>query len=372
MRNVPETGRVGGNPGFPPAAPGRRAARASSGFIVVNHCFCASLGAFTGTHGTSSASAARAPTTSATSTSTCRADRLTVLTGLSGSGKSSLAFDTLYAEGQRRYVESLSAYARQFLSMMDKPDVDQHRRPVAGHRHRAEGRLAQPAIDRRHRHRDLRLPAPAVRARGAAPLPRPRHRPRGPDHQPDGRPDAGRRAGGHRGAAARAAGGRPQGRASPSCSPSSPARASCAYASTARSPNWRPPPKLDARRRHTIEAVVDRLRLKADAGQRLAESFETALKLGSGTAAIVFSDDPGARAAGVLEPPRLPAVRLRRADARAAHVLLQQSGRRLPDLRRAGRAGVLRSRPRGRAPPPRRSPAARCAAGTAAMRTISR
>src|SRR5438046_10612487 len=51
-------------------------------------------------------------------------DRLTVITGLSGSGKSSLAFDTLYAEGQRRYVESLSAYARQFLSMMDKPDVD--------------------------------------------------------------------------------------------------------------------------------------------------------------------------------------------------------------------------------------------------------
>ncbi len=51
-------------------------------------------------------------------------DRLVVITGLSGSGKSSLAFDTLYAEGQRRYVESLSAYARQFLSMMDKPDVD--------------------------------------------------------------------------------------------------------------------------------------------------------------------------------------------------------------------------------------------------------
>src|SRR5690606_35607426 len=51
-------------------------------------------------------------------------DKLIVVTGLSGSGKSSLAFDTLYAEGQRRYVESLSTYARQFLSMMDKPDVD--------------------------------------------------------------------------------------------------------------------------------------------------------------------------------------------------------------------------------------------------------
>ena len=52
-------------------------------------------------------------------------DSLIVMTGLSGSGKSSLAFDTIYAEGQRRYVESLSAYARQFLEMMQKPDVDQ-------------------------------------------------------------------------------------------------------------------------------------------------------------------------------------------------------------------------------------------------------
>ena len=52
-------------------------------------------------------------------------DSITVITGLSGSGKSSLAFDTVYAEGQRRYVESLSAYARQFLEMMQKPDLDQ-------------------------------------------------------------------------------------------------------------------------------------------------------------------------------------------------------------------------------------------------------
>ena len=51
-------------------------------------------------------------------------NKLIVFTGLSGSGKSSLAFDTIYAEGQRRYVESLSAYARQFLGLMDKPDVD--------------------------------------------------------------------------------------------------------------------------------------------------------------------------------------------------------------------------------------------------------
>ncbi len=51
-------------------------------------------------------------------------DKLVVITGLSGSGKSSLAFDTLYAEGQRKYVESLSAYARQFLDQLQKPDVD--------------------------------------------------------------------------------------------------------------------------------------------------------------------------------------------------------------------------------------------------------
>ena len=51
-------------------------------------------------------------------------DTLTVITGVSGSGKSSLAFDTIFAEGQRRYVESLSAYARQFLGRMEKPDVD--------------------------------------------------------------------------------------------------------------------------------------------------------------------------------------------------------------------------------------------------------
>src|SRR5678810_718540 len=51
-------------------------------------------------------------------------ERLVVITGLSGSGKSSLAFDTIYAEGQRRYVESLSSYARQFLEQMEKPDVD--------------------------------------------------------------------------------------------------------------------------------------------------------------------------------------------------------------------------------------------------------
>jgi len=65
-------------------------------------------------------------------------DSLIVLTGLSGSGKSSLAFDTIYAEGQRRYVESLSAYARQFLGLMEKPDVDH----IDGRLHRVGLQLA--------------------------------------------------------------------------------------------------------------------------------------------------------------------------------------------------------------------------------------
>ena len=73
-------------------------------------------------------------------------DRLVVVTGISGSGKSSLAFDTIYAEGQRRYVESLSAYARQFLGQMEKPDVDL----IDG--------LSQPAFNGRDDHRDLGSP----------------------------------------------------------------------------------------------------------------------------------------------------------------------------------------------------------------------
>ena len=76
---------------------------------------------------------------------------ITVVTGVSGSGKSSLAFDTVYAEGQRRYVESLSAYARQFLERMEKPDVDEisiARRPFAEKFHAT-------TLDRRHRHGDL-------------------------------------------------------------------------------------------------------------------------------------------------------------------------------------------------------------------------
>jgi len=91
-------------------------------------------------------------------------DKLVVITGLSGSGKSSLAFDTLYAEGQRRYVESLSAYARQFLEQMEKPDVDliEGLSPAISIEQKTTGR---------HRHRDLRLPAAALRQHRRATLP---------------------------------------------------------------------------------------------------------------------------------------------------------------------------------------------------------
>ncbi len=99
-------------------------------------------------------------------------DKLVVITGLSGSGKSSLAFDTIYAEGQRRYVESLSAYARQFLGLMEKPDVDQ-----------IEGLSPAISIDQKGSGRNPRSTVGTVtevydylrllyRARGPTPLPR--------------------------------------------------------------------------------------------------------------------------------------------------------------------------------------------------------
>ena len=95
--------------------------------------------------------------------------QMTVCSGPSGSGKSSLAIDTLYAEGQRRYVESLSSYARQFLAPLPKPKVEQDQRALAGRLHRAEDDEQEPALHRRHRHRNPRLPAhPHGPARPAA------------------------------------------------------------------------------------------------------------------------------------------------------------------------------------------------------------
>ena len=116
-------------------------------------------------------------------------DKLVVITGVSGSGKSSLAFDTIYAEGQRRYVESLSAYARQFLGPDGEARRRLHRRPLPGDLDRPEGRLPQPALDRGHADRDLRLHAPALRARRPPPLPELRPPDRAPDRAADRRLD---------------------------------------------------------------------------------------------------------------------------------------------------------------------------------------
>jgi excinuclease UvrABC ATPase subunit len=99
-------------------------------------------------------------------------NQLVVITGLSGSGKSTLAFDTLYAEGQRRYVESLSTYARQFLERLEKPDVDLIEGLSSGHCYRAENRHPQPPFDGRHGNRNLRLhPAAVCPSRNCALLP---------------------------------------------------------------------------------------------------------------------------------------------------------------------------------------------------------
>ena len=81
-------------------------------------------------------------------------DEFVVLTGVSGSGKSSLAFDTIYAEGQRRYMESLSSYARQFLGQMEKPDVVD-RRTSTGNFHRSEIYQPQSAFNGWNSYRNL-------------------------------------------------------------------------------------------------------------------------------------------------------------------------------------------------------------------------
>ncbi len=125
---------------------------------------------------------------------------LIVFTGLSGSGKSSLAFDTIYAEGQRRYVESLSSYARQFLGPDGEARRRLHRGPLAGDLDRPEVDLAEPSIHGRDDHRDLRLPPGPVRPDRASALPEVRTADRPPDAGADRRPGdaAARRAPGSR------------------------------------------------------------------------------------------------------------------------------------------------------------------------------
>jgi excinuclease ABC subunit A len=215
-------------------------------------------------------------------------ERLIVITGLSGSGKSSLAFDTLYAEGQRRYVESLSAYARQFLSMMDKPDVDS-----------IEGLSPAIAIEQKSGSHNPRSTVGTVTEiydylrllYARAGLPRcPRH---GIDlaaqsvsqmvdqvlQAPPGElalllaPMIDERKGEHGQLIAELAG---QG------------FVRVRIDGTVHEIDALP--KLDPKRKHSVEAVVDRFRVRAEASQRLAESFETAIRISQGVVRVVFPD----------------------------------------------------------------------------------
>ena len=216
-------------------------------------------------------------------------EQLIVVTGLSGSGKSSLTFDTLYAEGQRRYVESLSAYARQFLSTMDKPDVDsiEGLSPAIAIEQKASSHNPRSTVGTvTEIHDYLRL----LYARAGIP--------RCPDHGIEltaqtvsQMVDQVLRL--------------PEGTAAALVAPVVSDRkgeqleiledlASQGYVRVridGRIHDMEALPKLDPKRKHTIEAVVDRMRVKTDGAQRLAESFETALRLSGGLVRLMFLDD---------------------------------------------------------------------------------
>ncbi|MCK7598754.1 excinuclease ABC subunit UvrA [Microbulbifer sp. CAU 1566] len=215
-------------------------------------------------------------------------DKLIVITGLSGSGKSSLAFDTLYAEGQRRYVESLSTYARQFLSMMEKPDVDtveglspaiSIEQKSTSHNPRSTvgtiteiydylrllfARVGEPRCPEHHEPLQAQTVSQMVDQVLALPegtkimLLAPVVRDRKGEHLhvfEQLRRDGFVRA-------------RIDGTV-------------CDLDDT---------PKLDKRKKHTIEVVVDRFKVRDDLQLRLAESFETALNLTDGIASISYMD----------------------------------------------------------------------------------
>ena len=281
-------------------------------------------------------------------------DRLIVFTGLSGSGKSSLAFDTIYAEGQRRYVESLSAYARQFLGQMDKPDVDF-----------IEGLSPAISIDQKSASRNPRSTVGTITevydylrllyARIGVP-----HCPHdgtvitrqtpAADRRP--RPRAAR---GHPLPGAGPGGAGPQGQLRDACWPTSPPRATPGPASTARCTSS--PSKVDLARyeQHTIEVVIDRLVSREGIERRLTDSLETALRLADGVAEVQLVPRDGRRRreereAHLQPAPGLPTCGRQLRGAGAPQLLVQLALRRLRALRRPGHP--LRGRPRaGRAQP---------------------
>lgn len=216
-------------------------------------------------------------------------DKLIVITGLSGSGKSSLAFDTLYAEGQRRYVESLSAYARQFLSLMEKPNVDhiEGLSPAISIEQKSTSHNPRSTVGTiTEIHDYLRLLFARV------------GEPRCPDHDipltaqtvsqmvdnvlalPEGKrlmllaPVVKERKGEHIKLLDNLA-----------------AQGYIRARIDGEVCDLSDPPKLELHKKHTIEVVVDRFKVRADLAQRLAESFETTLELSGGTAVITDMDD---------------------------------------------------------------------------------
>ncbi|MBS9429331.1 excinuclease ABC subunit UvrA [Photorhabdus akhurstii] len=216
-------------------------------------------------------------------------DKLIVITGLSGSGKSSLAFDTLYAEGQRRYVESLSAYARQFLSLMEKPDVDhiEGLSPAISIEQKSTSHNPRSTVGTiTEIHDYLRLLFARV------------GEPRCPDHDiplaaqtvsqmvdnvltlPEGHrlmllaPIVKERKGEHTKLLDNLA-----------------AQGYIRARIDGEVCDLSDPPKLELQKKHTIEVVIDRFKVRADLAQRLAESFETALELSGGTAIVANIDD---------------------------------------------------------------------------------
>lgn len=216
-------------------------------------------------------------------------DKLVIITGLSGSGKSSLAFDTLYAEGQRRYVESLSAYARQFLSMMEKPDVDlieglspaiSIEQKSTSHNPRSTvgtiteiydylrllfARVGEPRCPTH----DLPLDAQTVSQMVDQVI----------QNMPGQRimvlaPVVNERKGEHLHVFQELIG-----------------NGFVRARINGLVVDLDDAPALDKNKKHTIEAVVDRVRVKDDIAQRLAESFETALNLSDGVAQVIDMDD---------------------------------------------------------------------------------
>ncbi len=216
-------------------------------------------------------------------------DRLIVITGLSGSGKSSLAFDTLYAEGQRRYVESLSSYARQFLSMMEKPDVDaiEGLSPAISIEQKSTSHNPRSTVGTiTEVHDYLRL----LYARAGTP--------HCPEH---GIPLAAQTVSQMVDAALALDADRRWMLLAPVVRERKGEHVQVFEALRAQGfvrarvdgtvHDLDAVPSLALRQKHSIEAVVDRFRPKPELKQRLAESFETALRLGEGLALLVDMDD---------------------------------------------------------------------------------